>query len=237
MGQFEQLLLRPGDQHAASGKDHRALGALDQLRDPPKLGGIRLRRRRIRAPAYRSLRIVEGSDRGLQILGEVDEHRSGPSGARDVERLLDGRSDVLGALDEVRVLHDRHRRPDDVGFLKAVGPDRRGRHLARDRDHRHRVHVGGGEPRHEVQRAGSAGGEDDADRAPLAAGVAVGGVCASLLVAYQDVMELGVLRQVSVEPEVGTARVPEDGVDTLADERLERDLRAGEQACGLRGAL
>jgi len=38
-------------------------------------------------------------------------------------------------------------------------------------------------------------------------------------------MELGILGEVAVEPEVGPAGVPEDGVDTLADERLERDLR------------
>ena len=60
---------------------------------------------------------------------------------------------------------------------------------------------------------------------------------AALLVADQDVMQLRVVGQIAVEPEVGSARVPEDGVDTLTDERLEGDLRAGEQARGLRRAV
>ena len=58
------------------------------------------------------------------------------------------------------------------------------------------------------------------------AGVAVGGVRAALLVADEDVAQLGVVAEDVVERQDHAARVAEEDVDTLAQERLAQDVRA-----------
>ena len=63
-------------------------------------------------------------------------------------------------------------------------------HLAGDADDRHRVHVGVGDRGDEVGRAGAGGRDRDADLVGCG-GVALGGVAGALLVAHQDVAELG----------------------------------------------
>ena len=56
------------------------------------------------------------------------------------------------------------------------------------------------------------------------AGVAVGGVGAALLVADEDVADLGVVAEDVVERQDHAARVAEEDVDALADERLADDV-------------
>ena len=63
------------------------------------------------------------------------------------------------------------------------------RHLAGDRDERNAVELGVGDGGDEVRRAGTAGGHADADFAG-AAGDALGGERAALLVPRQDRAEL-----------------------------------------------
>ena len=58
------------------------------------------------------------------------------------------------------------------------------------------------------------------------AGVAVGGVGAALLVADEDVAELRVVAQDVVERQDDAARVAEEDVDALAEERLAQDVGA-----------
>ncbi len=58
------------------------------------------------------------------------------------------------------------------------------------------------------------------------AGVAVGRVGAALLVADEDVAELGVVAEDVVERQDDAARVAEEDVDALAEERLADDVRA-----------
>ena len=48
----------------------------------------------------------------------------------------------------------------------------------------------------------------------------------ALLVPRQDVVEIGELRQVAVDPEIGAAGVAEDRVDSLTSQALQQDLRA-----------
>ena len=57
------------------------------------------------------------------------------------------------------------------------------------------------------------------------AGVAVGGVGAALLVADEDVAQLRVVAEDVVERQDDAARVAEEDVDTLAQERLAEDVR------------
>jgi hypothetical protein len=72
-----------------------------------------------------------------------------------------------------------------------------------------------GERGDHVQRARAAGGEADADFAG-GAGVAVGHVAGALLVADQDVVELGVAGQGVVDGQVGAAGVAEDQVNAFS---------------------
>jgi len=90
----------------------------------------------------------------------------------------------------------------------------------------HRVHVGGAEAGDEVQGAGTGGGEDDA-RTAAGASVAVGHVGGALLVAHQDVLELGVIGQALIDRQVRPAGVAEDEVDALLLQRLQHQVRSG----------
>ena len=126
----------------------------------------------------------------LRVLGDVDEHRTGATRAGDLERRRDRGGDVLGALHQERVLRDRHRDADDVGLLEGIRPHQVREDLAGDADDRHRVHVGVGDRGDEVGRAGAGGRDGDADLVGCR-GVALGGVTGALLVAHQDVAQLG----------------------------------------------
>ena len=234
--QFDHLRLRTRDDHAATDEHDRALGLCDQLGDAAQLHRVRLGRVGERAHPHRLGARHVLRDGLLEVLGEVDEHRSGPPRPRHVEGLVQGGSDVLDARHQVAVLGDRHRRADHVQLLERVGADRGDRDLAGDGHHRNRVRVGGGQAGDHVERAGTAGGEHHADGTAAAARVPVGGVRAALLVAHQHVVQLRVGRKVLVEGQVGPARVPEDRAHPLREEALEDDLGPGEQA-RLRGRL
>ena len=65
----------------------------------------------------------------LHVLGDIDDHRTGPAGARDVEGLLDDAREVADVLDEIIVLGAGARDADEIDFLEGVVADHRGRHL------------------------------------------------------------------------------------------------------------
>src|SRR5690606_27629013 len=64
-----------------------------------------------------------GELRQGDVLGNVDEHRSGPAGGGDGERFVDDAGQVPGVLDQVVVLGDGPGDADDVRLLEGVGPD------------------------------------------------------------------------------------------------------------------
>ena len=92
-----------------------------------------------------------------------------------------------------------------------------------DDDHRHRVHLGGGNAGYEV---GGAWPRRCPGYARLAgdAGVAVGGVGGALLVAHEDVPELRVLGEGLVERQNGASGEPEDYLDALPQQALTHHL-------------
>ena len=74
---------------------------------------------------------------------------------------------------------------------------------------------------------GARAGRAHADADPAGrAGVAVGGVGAALLVADEDVAELGVVAEDVVQRQDHAARVAEQDVDALAEQRLADDVGA-----------
>ena len=98
-------------------------------------------------------------------------------------------------------------------------------HVAGDRDDRHRVEERRPDAGDEVGRARTRGAHAHADPTGHPR-VAVGGVRAALLVADEDVAQLGVVAEDVVERQDHAARIAEEDVDALAQERLAQDVRA-----------
>ena len=99
------------------------------------------------------------------------------------------------------------------------------RDVAGDRDDRDGVEERGADAGDEVRRARAGRAHADADLAGDA-GVAVGGVGAALLVADEDVAQLGVVAEDVVERQDHAAGVAEEDVDALEEERLADDVGA-----------
>jgi hypothetical protein len=221
-----QLLAGVAEDHAVPGDDQRPLGGLDQprrVRDVPDVGGAG----HVVAAHGHRFRPLELGLVDEDVLGDVDVHRAGAAGGREVRGLGEGVGQILHAHHEVVVLDARHRDPGRVGLLEAVLADQVARHVAGDEQRRHRVHVGVLDRGHEVRRAGP-GGRQRAAEAPAGARVAVRGVAAALLVADEDVVDLGVRGEAVVEREHDAAGVAEDGVDADALQGLEHDVRAAD---------
>ena len=162
----------------------------------------------------------------LEILGDVNEHGAGAAGAGDVERLVDRLRDVLGLLDQERVLDDRHHDARDVGLLKGIRADQVRGHLAGDGDQRRGVQERVRNRRDEVGGAGATGGDADADLAG-GTGVALGHVARALLVAHEHVLDGVVDRHEGVVERQDRAAgdAPADR-DVLGLERSDDRLRA-----------
>jgi hypothetical protein len=133
--------------------------------------------------------------------------------------------EVIGITDEVVVL--RHRQGDsvDVDLLERVLADQDTGHVAGDRHDRHRVQERRPDPGDEVGRARARGAHAHTDPTGHPR-VAVGGVRAALLVADEDVAQLGVVAEDVVERQDDAARIREEDLDPLAQERLAQDVRA-----------
>ena len=162
-----------------------ALNHADRLLD---LLGIALVRRTIRRQVHR-IRIVEDDLLALDVGRHVDEHGAGTTGRGDMERLAESRRELFRRLQKERVLDDRHRDADDVGFLERVGADDATRYLAGDDDEGHGVHVGRSDARHRV-RGTRARRDDGHARTPRRTRIAVGLVNRTLLVTSEDMRDL-----------------------------------------------
>ena len=232
LGEQPQLLAGAGADHAAADVEHRPARLEQQPGGLADLLGVRPGH----GPVAGQVQLGRPRERGLRLergLGDVDEHRTGATGRGDVERLGDHARDLVGVGDQEVVLGDRHRDAADVGLLEGVGADRGRGHLAGDGDHRHRVHVGVGDRRDQVGRARAAGGHADADLAG-GDGVPLRGVAGALLVAHQDVPDLGVVEGV-VRRQDRAAGDAEDVLRAGALERLDQALRAGDRPGSLVG--
>ncbi len=159
------------------------------------------------------------------VLRDVHVDRARTAGPRDVEGLGQDAGEVVRVPDEVVVLRHRQGDAGDVDLLEGVLAEERRRHVAGDRDHRDRVELGGGDPGDEVGggRAGRAQADADPARRP---GVAVGGVRRALLVADEDVTQLGVVAEDVVERQDDAAGVAEEDVDALPEDRLDEHVGA-----------
>jgi hypothetical protein len=217
LGEPAQLRRRVRLQHATADVQDRAPGLGDEPGGLADLLAVRLEHRPVAGQVHRRRPAEPGV--GLQdVLGQVDQHRPGPAGQGQVERLGDRPRDLRGILDQEVVLRDRERDAADVGFLEGVRADRGRRHLAGDRDDRHRVHVRVGDRGDQVGRPRSRGRHADPDpagglRVPLR------GVAGALLVPDQHVPDGGGVEQRVVRRQDRAAGDAEHDVRT---DRLER---------------
>ena len=211
-----------------AGQDDRTLRLGDLPGRQHDLTGVTVEAR-LEARQVERVRMLGLGLAGEGILGEVDVDGARSAGAGDVEGLRDDTRDVVGLAHEVVVLRHRQRDAGDVDLLEGVLADERAGHVAGDGDHGHGVQLRRGDAGHQVRGAGTAGAEADADP-PAGAGVAVGRVGSTLLVADEDGTQLGVVGPNVVERQDDAARVAEDDLHALADEGLAEGVGADARA-------
>ena len=187
LGQLPEPVGGPGLEDAAAGVDDGTLGGQDQL------GGLADRRRVAlgHRPVAGQVEVgglgpVPLHGRLGDVLGHVDQDRSGAAGGGDVEGLGHHPRDVGGIGDQPVVLGDPHGDAGDVALLEGVGADGRGGDLPGHHHQGDGVHVGVGQGRHDVGGPGAAGHDGHAGPAGDL-GVPLGHVARSLLVANEDV--------------------------------------------------
>src|SRR3546814_3848728 len=78
----------------------------------------------------------------------------------DMEGLVDDRAEAVGVHDQIIMLGAVARDAHRVAFLERVGADQRGRHLARQHNHRDRVEQSIGDAGDGVGRAGARRSEE-----------------------------------------------------------------------------
>ena len=115
---LEQRLLGAAEHDAVAGENQRPLGGVDQRQ---RIDAARVTGPGQRFEIGRGGVPVELAGAELRVLGDVDEHRPGPSAGGDRERFANGRRHVARARDQVVVLGDRQRDAGDVGLLEGVG--------------------------------------------------------------------------------------------------------------------
>ena len=229
LGERPELVVGVAQDDAVPGHDERPLGSADQ---PDGLDDRHRRRASHQAGPPRFRRARRGLGAGqllvLHVLRHVEQHGTRPAFAGHRERLVDRVRQLLDVLDQPAVLGDRLGDPDDVGLLEGVPPDHRAGHLTGDRHQRRVVHVGRGDPGHQVRRPRSRGRDAHAG---TSAGprIPVRRVGRRLLVPHQHVAQRGILGQRVVERHDRAARVAEHQLDALVLQGPAEDLRAGQQ--------
>jgi hypothetical protein len=216
---------RAGIDHPAARIEYRPLGRghelhrlADRFHVGVELGLIGL----VRGAARRRI----DAARELHVLRNVDDHRAGAAGARDVKSLVQHARQVGDVLHEIIMLGavagDAHR----VAFLKGVGADEMGGHLSGDADERDRIHQRVGEAGDRIGGAGSGGDEQHADLARRAR-IALGRVRGPLLVSHQNVLHLLLVEKHVVDRKDRAARIAEQNLDALILQGFDNHFRAG----------
>ncbi len=161
----------------------------------------------------------------LDVLGNVDDDRSGAAGGGELERFFENAGKVFGLQDEVAVFDDRQGHAEEVGFLEGAFADELLVNLAGDRDQRGAVHVGVGDRGDEVGRAGAAGGHANS-RFAGGAGVAFGGEGTALFVAGKNGAKPVAFRQGLMQLLRGAAGISEYDLYSLPHHAFDGDFGA-----------
>ena len=127
---------RPGIDHAAAGIDNRAMRALQQPHRIADGLGIWFRARAIGTMALRGrfpIRRFVDED----ILRQINHHRAGAAGFRDVKGFVHHTRQVFGFLDQIIMLGRGAGDAGGIGFLEGIIADQMRRHLAGQANYRH----------------------------------------------------------------------------------------------------
>ena len=162
--------------------------------------------------------------RAGDILGNIDEDRSGPACARDPERFADRRSQIIYILYNVSMFGNGHGYTCDVDLLEGVLAEQGERHIACNSDQRNTVHISCGDTGHKIGRARAAGGQAYADFAGRA-GIAVRHMRGALFMRGQIMGDLvSVFVKCIIDVEDRTSRISEDRIDSLLEQACDNDL-------------
>jgi hypothetical protein len=172
------------------------------------------------------LRRHVGAGPNRDVLGQVDDHRPGATAAGDVESLVDGPRQVVGALDQVIVLGARAGDPGGVALLEGVVADQVGGHLTAEADDRHAVHQRVGQSGHRIGGARTRGHDDHPDLAG-GAGIAFGAVHRAPFLADENMADPVLLKQLVVYRQDGAPGITEYIRDALIHERPKDNLCTG----------
>ena len=151
----------------------------------------------------------------LDIFGDVHQHGTRTSTLRDMKRLLDDPWDVVDIPDQVAVLHHGERHPEEISLLEGPAPDHLLRHLAGNRHHRNRIHVGVGYTGYQIGGAGPGGRHADTSLAGDT-GISLRGKTSTLLMTREDRPDLLRLRECLMDRHGATTRVGKDKIDSLS---------------------
>ena len=213
-GQRPNFLMRSRINRAAADIQQGPLGFADQLRRTLDLTRVAFHGRLEAGDGhFFDRRVVKLS--AEDVLGNVYQHRSGPSRPGDMERFGNDAGQLFHVFDQPVVLGDRHGDAGDVGFLERIGADEICLDLARDGDNRHRVHHGVGNGRDQVRRARSRSRKADAD---FAGGerIAFGHMARTLLVAHQNMLDVRELVERVIQRDDGPAGITKDRINAFA---------------------
>ncbi len=159
----------------------------------------------------------------LDVFRQVNDDRTGTSGAGDVESLLDDAGQIVDILDQVIMLGNRSGNTDEVGLLEGIIANQSGGDLPGNDHHRDRIHVGVGDPGNRIGGTGTAGCDGDTDLAGRTR-VTIGGMHCSLLMTGQDMLDRRP-HQVIININDRTTGITKDRIDAFLNQALQKNFR------------
>ena len=128
------------------------------------------------------------------VTRDINQHRPRPPRPGKVKGLLDYSSQRTYIQNKIVVLGNRQGNTGGINFLEGVLTDKGPGYLTGYRHYRHRVQVGIGNAGYQIGGSWT-GGSKTYTYLATGPGVAVGGMGRPLLVAHQNMAELGILGQ------------------------------------------
>ena len=195
LSQFlEDLRTTLGVDDTVSGVDNGLLGNVEKLRNPLERC-LKLKLHGLGDGSSRETgkRGVNGNsaaqNAGGDILGKVDEDRSGAARGGNLEGLVDSAGQFGDVLDHDVPLGARARDTDDIGLLEGITADGRGNDLASEDDEGNTVGQGILDGGDDIGCSGT-GGNEDYTRLARGTSVTLGHVASTLLVSGKDEVEV-----------------------------------------------
>ncbi len=176
-------------------------------------------------PEVHRLRIFEAADLlALDIDGKIDQDRAFTACPCYMEGFLNDPGDVSRVPHDIAVFDEGLAGSGNIRLLEHIAPHHLAVHLAGDTDQGDAVHKGSRDPRDEVGRAGTAGGDRYADLS-CDPGVAAGRVRGALLLPDQDSLYIRFKNAVEKRTD-RHAGIPEHALDSFFLQAFHNCIRA-----------